>query len=133
MYEAQAVIAVADLETVICGSCSGIYALSEKYIREKKEHGGYWNCPYCRNAWGYDTEGSEVKQLERKLAQATKRKEWAEQEAKNAECRRRAAVGQTTKLKNRIGHGVCPCCKRTFQQLQRHMQTKHPDYVIKKT
>lgn len=23
----------------------------------------------------------------------------------------------------------CPCCNRTFQNLQRHMTSKHPDYV----
>jgi hypothetical protein len=30
------------------------------------------------------------------------------------------------KLK-RVHRGVCPCCKRTFQNIQRHMETKHPE------
>lgn len=29
---------------------------------------------------------------------------------------------------HRVGAGVCPCCKRTFQQLARHMKCKHPKY-----
>tara|TARA_Y100000310_G_scaffold338946_1_gene430083 strand:- start:1163 stop:1354 length:192 start_codon:yes stop_codon:yes gene_type:complete len=45
--------------------------------------------------------------------------------------------GQVTKLKNRAKAGVCPCCNRTFQNLSRHMETKHPDFgeviQIKKT
>lgn len=39
-----------------------------------------------------------------------------------------AQRGVTTRIKNRIGHGVCPCCSRSFENLQRHMKTKHADY-----
>lgn len=31
---------------------------------------------------------------------------------------------QTTRVKN----GVCPCCNRSFQNLKRHMNTKHPNW-----
>lgn len=36
--------------------------------------------------------------------------------------------GHLTRLKKRVAHGVCPCCKRTFKQLASHMKTKHPEY-----
>ena len=39
-----------------------------------------------------------------------------------------AARGQVTKLKNRASAGVCPCCNRSFPQLRRHMETKHPTF-----
>ena len=29
----------------------------------------------------------------------------------------------------RVEHGVCPCCKRSFSALARHMATKHPEYA----
>jgi hypothetical protein len=35
---------------------------------------------------------------------------------------------EADKLRKRIARGVCPCCTRSFQNLQRHMKTKHPDY-----
>lgn len=35
----------------------------------------------------------------------------------------------TGMLRNRAAAGVCPCCNRTFEQLGRHMTTKHPEYV----
>lgn len=35
------------------------------------------------------------------------------------------------KLK-RVHKGVCPCCNRTFENLQKHMETKHPEKVISK-
>ena len=40
-----------------------------------------------------------------------------------------ASKGQVTKIKNRVGHGVCPCCNRTFGDLARHMNTKHPTFT----
>jgi hypothetical protein len=40
-----------------------------------------------------------------------------------------ATRGVVTRIKNRVGHGVCPCCNRTFQDLSRHMSSKHPTYA----
>lgn len=31
--------------------------------------------------------------------------------------------------KRRALAGVCPCCTRTFQNVQRHMKSKHPNVV----
>lgn len=51
-----------------------------------------------------------------------------EREAREAAERRAAAMkGVATKMKNRIKAGVCPCCNRTFQDLARHISSKHPD------
>lgn len=40
-----------------------------------------------------------------------------------------ATRGVITRIKNRVGHGVCPCCNRTFGDLSRHMATKHPTFA----
>ena len=40
-----------------------------------------------------------------------------------------ATQGVVTRIKNRVGKGVCPCCNRTFENLHRHMHTKHPTYA----
>lgn len=53
-----------------------------------------------------------------------------EREAREAaERQRSAARGQITRIKNRVGHGVCPCCNRTFENLARHMNSKHPTFT----
>jgi hypothetical protein len=36
--------------------------------------------------------------------------------------------GKLTKTRKRIANGVCPCCHRSFEQLARHITTKHPGY-----
>jgi regulator of replication initiation timing len=43
-----------------------------------------------------------------------------------AERRAAAARGQVTRLKNRAQAGLCSCCNRHFDNLQRHMASKHP-------
>ena len=39
-----------------------------------------------------------------------------------------ATRGVVTRIKNRVGAGVCPCCTRSFSNLRRHMETRHTDY-----
>ena len=40
-----------------------------------------------------------------------------------------AAKAQVTKIKKRVGHGVCPCCNRTFGNLAAHIAQKHPTFT----
>jgi hypothetical protein len=37
--------------------------------------------------------------------------------------------GALIKQKKRVGNGACPCCKRTFSALARHIKTQHPDFT----
>lgn len=123
------------LTEINCGECGGTYAINERYRQQKYEEGASWNCPYCRTGWGY-AENNENSRLKKELEQEKKRREWAQQAARNAEDRageaERRRIGQkaaTTRLKKRIGAGVCPCCKRTVKQLREHMEAKHPNYA----
>lgn len=123
------------LTEINCGECGGTYALNERYRKQQHEKGGSWHCPYCQCGWGY-SNNSENEKLKRELEAEKKRKEWAQQEARNEQERRERAErqltaqkGVTTRLKNRVSKGVCPCCTRSFTNLHRHMTTQHPDYT----
>lgn len=123
-----------DLTTMSCGQCGGTYAISEKYRANRQRDGDGWHCPYCQCSWGYFGNG-QVEKLKEKLAEQErktelerKRKEWAQTEAEHAERRRRGEKAAKTRIKNRIAKGVCPCCNRTFGNLQQHMASKHPDF-----
>lgn len=123
-----------DLVTIVCGVCGGIYAIAERYRYIKQEQGGFWKCPYCQNLWGYGTsENERLKQQlvkkEREVKQERKRKEWAQQETRVTEYRCRELKGRLSKIKKRVGNGVCPCCNRSFNDLRRHMNIKHPSYA----
>lgn len=126
------------LTEIECGGCAGVYAISEKYRTEKYRQGGYWKCPYCGISWGYGEGENErlKKQLaqekhyaEQKQAALRDQLQRAEGKAERMDRRRAAMKGQVTRIKNRIGKGVCPCCNRTFANLQRHMSGQHPDWT----
>ena len=51
----------------------------------------------------------------------------AEDEAREALAREAKAISAKRRIEKRIHAGVCPCCNRSFPNLQRHMAAKHPD------
>ena len=40
----------------------------------------------------------------------------------------RSTRGALTKARRRAAAGVCPCCKRSFQNVARHVAHMHPDF-----
>lgn len=119
----------ATLTRVQCGECGGVYAISERYREMKREKGGFWTCPYCRNWWGYPHEESLLEQERDKVKRANDllARERAEHEQTTMSLRAHKAA--KTRLKNRISKGICPCCNRYFKNLQLHIQCKHPSYI----
>lgn len=78
---------------------------------------------------------TEAEKLRARLDEERRRAERAEQriaqandEAEHERNRARAYKGQATRLRNRAKAGICPCCNRHFQQLERHIANKHPDF-----
>jgi ssDNA-binding Zn-finger/Zn-ribbon topoisomerase 1 len=123
------------LEHVEC-SCGGVYAISKRIMDLARERGGSWHCPYCQGLVSFNE--TEVKRLQKELEAERARKQAALERANrlNEELGKTEIQLKRTKtiLKNhktRTANGVCPCCNRAFVQLQRHMETKHPDYVEK--
>jgi hypothetical protein len=91
---------------------------------------------YCPLGHGQHYATTEVQQLKRQLAREERWRKDAEtaeraarDQAQAAERSRAAYKGQLTRVKNRVANGTCPCCHRHFQQLQRHMTSKHPGFT----
>lgn len=126
--------------TVIdCGSCGGSYALSKRFVDERYKYGGHWTCPYCKCGWGYSKENTELAREKERANKAERSRDhaWdaARKERENhrrTEARRRAEKAAKTRLKNKISKGQCPCCRRNFDNLARHMANQHPDFVPEK-
>lgn len=127
-------VVVVEMTDITCGKCGAVYALSERYRQKCYQDGTGWHCPYCQVGWGY-LGNTEVKRLQAELRDVQRSKQWAEeraarleQRAVTAEHQARAQKAAKTRLKNRIGAGVCPCCTRSFENLQRHMKNQHPEF-----
>lgn len=87
---------------------------------------------FCPLGHSYVLRGkSKVTQLSAQLVQEKASHDQTKAALRNTEARRRAQKGVNTRLKDHISKGVCPCCKRSFVNLRRHMEQKHPNYAEK--
>lgn len=119
-----------------CRCTTTIYLPDELYDAAHRGRGEVtFYCPYGHPqvfAKG-ETEEQKLRRERDRLAQriAEKDDEIARQRElrEGTERQLSATRGVVTRIKNRVGHGVCPCCSRTFENLARHMATKHADYA----
>lgn len=119
-------------EVVSCCNCQQIFAVPGVVRRRWQEKGTTF---YCPNGHAQHYTESDVQKLQKQLADEKRRREWYERNAADERAARErtqrrliAAKGQQTKLRNRVKNGVCPCCTRTFMNLQQHMKTQHPEF-----
>lgn len=132
---------ITTLTTLDCCSCGMPLGLSKKWVEDARAEGSFrkkfW-CPYCNTSqgWGTSTHTLEKRRLEaerdslsRQLTDAREDKKKAMAEARYFRASRDGMKGVVAKVKKRVGHGVCPCCTRSFANLRRHMLSQHPDYA----
>lgn len=124
---------VTDLQGMVCPECGITYAIPYAMQKAAHEAGNRKITWYCPNGHclGYSAPGVDQKRAQKAEADAKFYRERFEAERDlhdHTTNRLRAQKAATTKAKKRHAAGVCPCCNRTFQQLQRHMANKHPDF-----
>lgn len=113
--------------------CGLVFGVPKWWESGRREDHTWWFCPNGHRQ--YFSAKSDTEKLQDQLKTEKQRVQYwqAEElrERRRADMERRraaAARGQVTKVKKRVGNGVCPCCTRTFQNLARHMASQHPDY-----
>ena len=107
-----------------CYACGYPIALTADHERRLREKGETFWCPAGHSQAFMRTE---VMRLKEQLEAAAARAVSQEYRAIAAEREAKAAKAKIAKMNKRAAAGVCPCCNRTFQQLARHMKTKHPE------
>jgi hypothetical protein len=127
------------LVTKTCGQCGILFAIPHTFDQENHLYGDKrtWYCPNGHPRVYRETEVQRLRrEMEAKLADAQReiedQKQWKDRERENrlrAERQHVAAKGRITKLTKRVGNGVCPCCNRSFSNLQRHMVGQHPEFT----
>lgn len=117
-----------------CCNCGVAFGMDQAtYDRRRNDHKSF----YCPNGHGqYYSGKSEAEQLKDQLNDKQRELDYKDSRINRlhdnlttANNRLRAEKGAKTRLKNRVKHGVCPCCNRTFKQLAAHMKDQHPEYV----
>lgn len=128
---------MSDLVTVgPCHRCGSAMAIPrELYDAAKRSDKVSFFCAYGHEAVFAkgDTEADKLRRERDRLVQRvaerddeiTRQRELRE----HTERQLSATRGVVTRFKNRVGHGVCPCCNRTFGNLARHMVSEHPTWA----
>jgi len=109
-----------------CCVCGIVFGIPKRVLETRKQDGTEF---YCPNGHQLVYQETTVQKLEKQLNKTREQLRREEVARESAENRLRTTKGVVTKLKKRIANGVCPCCNRHFDNLQGHMETKHPDFV----
>lgn len=114
-----------------CGVAFGLPSdLQEQLL---KDRGRSFYCPLGHGqVYSGKTEAQKLReQLEfeqRRVVRMQAEQDRLRAERDHESRRRAAAQGQVTKIKKRVGKGTCPCCNRHFENVSRHMASKHPEF-----
>jgi hypothetical protein len=114
------------METTTCCTCGVRFAAPQTFLQKRLEKGDNF---YCPNGHVLHFGESTVDELRRKLAATVARADQQSAEIRELRNSRNALKGHVTRVKKRVANGVCPCCKRHFANLERHMHDKHRDFA----
>lgn len=124
------------LETVECPNCHVPFAFPDYWIRDLRKTGRSFYCP-AGHSMSWTPGPTEADRLRNLLEEANRSKTAliaengrAWNEVAETEKRLKKAAADAKRVEKRIHAGVCPCCNRTFVNLQRHMATKHKEQVV---
>lgn len=119
--------------TLVVTSCwCGIHLAvpEDLYIEANRREQQSIYCPLGHTFVFGDTIEKENRRLKQELEVELRNKKFWKDEAHKEERKAAAARGQVTKIKNRVKNGVCPFCNRHFENLERHMHSKHADEKV---
>lgn len=103
-----------------CGTCAVWYTVPLLVYEKHRELGGFHFCPVLGHQWGWRT-GTQQREQDRLKQDAARMADEIAAEKARAD----AAEKKYLQARRRATAGVCPCCNRTFENVQRHMLSKH--------
>lgn len=126
------------MEHLNCHNCGILFGAPDAWVAERRADTRVF---YCPNGHSAVFKESTATKLQRRIDEMKQQAASAEQalqarlnEARHAGLVAEKALASETRkrrrIEKRVAAGVCPCCNRTFEDLHRHMQTKHKDYAL---
>lgn len=116
-------------ETIVCYKCHVPFAVSAKHHRELLDTHDTFYCP-AGHPQHYIAKFNEEK-LREQLENERKQRQQEEERLYNLYLDELNKSNKLNRQLKRIHKGICPCCNRSFTNLKRHMETKHPEIMKK--
>jgi hypothetical protein len=118
------------LEALSCANCGVLFAAPEHMLDKRRDNHETFYCPSGHS--NYFPDESQAEKYKRLFNAEKDRRAQVQARADQTQASLSATRGVVTKQRKkleRVSKGICPCCNRSFRDLKRHMQTKHPDYA----
>lgn len=104
-------------------TCGQSFAMSRRFYDQTHRTGETWYCPSGHpRVWSGKT-------TEQKLADAQSRETALQDQLRAAIEDAEHARSLHARDRARIAKGMCPCCRRYFGNVHRHITTQHPEYA----
>lgn len=117
--------------TECCIECGLSFAMTIDFKLLKKGNGGTFYCPSGHSMFykpGKSQAQIEADLLKKELAASIAAHDQTKADRDNERYLRMKAENKLYSHKRLIRTGTCPCCRRNFSNLQRHMSKQHPEY-----
>lgn len=106
-----------------CPACGVVFGITDEYEQRRRESGAPF---YCPNQHYMSYGKSKLHKVEEARDAAEARAGQLAVDNDQLANDLLDAAKEAKRLKRRATSGVCSECHRTFQNMQRHMATKHP-------
>jgi len=117
------------LVTEECCACGILFAMPQQVNERLRTKGGTF---YCPNGHSQVYTEPDIEVLKRKLRAAENRSNTLESQLNGALDDLATNKKELRNVKRRAHSGTCLHCRRHFENLERHMKTKHPKQVAEK-
>lgn len=114
------------LKEIECGECTIDFAIPEIMYHKRLQDGRTFFCPAGHQISWSDNENDRLRETIKEKEQQLER---TARFLSATEHRNQKLLKEQKRVARRVTNGVCPCCNRTFINLQRHMKTKHPEKI----
>lgn len=114
------------LQEIECCACGVTFAFPQRLHKECMSTGKAF---YCPNGHSQVYREREEVRLSKQLQIEQSRYKQLEMQFTSVQDQLQATKRELQRHEKRVANGVCPCCNRSFVQLQRHMKAKHPEHA----
>lgn len=115
------------LVTEECCTCGILFAMPQQVNERLRTKGGTF---YCPNGHSQVYTEPDIEVLRKKLLAEQRRSQHFETQLNGALGKLNTTNKELRRTKRRVHAGTCIHCRRHFENLARHMKTKHPGEVL---
>ncbi len=118
------------MQEITCGKCGIVFGVPDRWLEARRQDKTTFYCPNGDPRAYVKSEADKLREQLEKSSLGFQAQLNTERHARLvAEKSLKTETAKRRKIEKRVANGVCPCCNRFVDVLDKHMKTKHPEYV----